>query len=259
MTDIQGLRAQLRDTRPATRTSSTSSSHGGGIPFWMIAAGAAALGFAIVLFTPRFYTMQRTAALPDVQSTQRAEGAENAQPAAPHAATPQALASHAATPEAPAIASRYAGKAPEEVVRTVDVVCDERARVRASSGGPGPKAVDERLHCFLTEAPARFCAPNLKRKATADVINYFKGIEYTNTALHVAAKLKGITPDPAAGATIDPRVVESVEALARAGYLTKAQRDEIGASGPREIKERLARVIASTPTCPKPPWWASLF
>src|SRR5262245_36204929 len=115
MTDIQGLRAQLRDTRPATR-SSTSSGGGGGIPFWAIAAGAAALGFAIVLFTPRFYTMQRTAALPDVQSAPRAEGAESApahpaQAAAPHAAAPQAAAPHAAAshaPEAQATASRYA-------------------------------------------------------------------------------------------------------------------------------------------------------
>jgi hypothetical protein len=260
MTDIQGLRAQLRDTRPATR-SSTSSSGGGGIPFWAIAAGAAALGFAIVLFTPRFYTTQRTAALPDVQGAQRTEGAESAPPhaAAQQAAAPHAVASHAAAPEPQAVAPRYAGKAPEEVVRTVEIVCDERARMRASSGAPGPKGVDERLHCFLTEAPARFCAPNLKRKATADVINYFKGIEYTNTALGVAARLKGTTPDPAAGATVDPRVVEAVEALLRAGYLTKAHRDEIGANAPRDIKERFARVIGSTPTCPKPPWWASLF
>jgi hypothetical protein len=54
-------------------------------------------------------------------------------------------------------------------------------------------------------------------------------------------------------------VVEAVEALLRAGYLTKAHRDEIGANAPRDIKERFARVIGSTPTCPKPPWWASLF
>jgi hypothetical protein len=264
MTDIQGLRAQLRDTRPTTRSSSVSSSGGGGgIPFWAIAAGAAALGFAIVLFTPRFYTTQRTAALPDVQSAQRTEGAESAHavaPAtAPHPAVPHAAASHAAAPEQQAVASRYAGKAPEEVVRTVEIVCDERARMRASAGTPGPKGVDERLHCFLTEAPARFCAPNLKRKATADVINYFKGIEYTNTALSMAAKLKGTTPDPAAGATIDPRVVEAIEGLIRAGYLTKGHRDEIAANVPRDIKERLARLVGSTPACPKPPWWASLF
>jgi hypothetical protein len=243
MTDIQGLRAQLRDTRPAARSTTSSRS---GIPFWAIAAGAAALGFAIVLFTPRFYTMQRTAALPGVQATHRAEPAEGA-PA-------QAVA-----PEAPA--SRYAGKAPEEVVRTVEIVCDERARALrgAASAGGGAKAADEKLHCFLTEAPARFCAPNLKRKATADIINYFKGIEYTNTAIIVAAKLKGVVPDGSSvlgTATIDPRVVEAIEGLMRAGYLTKAHRDDIAANVPRDIKDRLARVIGSTPTCPKPPWWA---
>ena len=74
MTDIQGLRAQLKDTRPAVRS---SGSGGGGIPFWAIAAGAAALGFAVVLFTPHFYTMQRTAALPgDRPSPCRACAAE---------------------------------------------------------------------------------------------------------------------------------------------------------------------------------------
>jgi hypothetical protein len=263
MTDIQGLRAQLRDTRPTTRSSSSSSGGGGGIPFWAIAAGAAALGFAIVLFTPRFYTMQRTAALPDVQSAQRPpEPADSAHAAAPQAVAPQAVAPHAPAPEGPATASRYAGKAPEEVVRTVEVVCDERARVLrgASSGTSGPKAADEKLHCFLTEAPARFCAPNLKRKATADVINYFKGIEYTNKAIIVAAKLKGTAADGMLGAaTIDPRVVEAVEGLMRAGYLTKAHRDEIAANVPADVKDRFARVIGSTPTCPKPPWWASLF
>jgi hypothetical protein len=245
MTDIQGLRAQLRDTRPAARS---SSSGGTGIAFWIIAAGAAALGFAVVLFTPRFYTMQRTAALPGVQTTHRTETAE----AAP---------AQAAAPEAPGSASRYAGKAADEVVRTVEIVCDERARALrgVAPGGGGPKAADEKLHCFLTEAPARFCAPNLKRKATADIINYFKGIEYTNTAIIVAAKLKGVAPDGSSvlgPATIDPRVVDAIEGLMRAGYLTKAHRDDIGANVPRDIKDRLARVIGSTPTCPTPPWWS---
>ena len=47
--------------------------------------------------------------------------------------------------------------------------------------------------------------------------------------------------------------------LMRAGYLTKAHRDDIAANVPSDIKDRFARVIGSTPTCPKPPWWASLF
>ena len=95
-------------------------------------------------------------------------------------------------------ASRYAGKAPRRALRAAPVG-DRRADERAtrvavalrSGARRGTKARrDEKLHCFLTEAPARFCAPNLKRKATADVINYFKGIEYTNTAIVVAAKVR---------------------------------------------------------------------
>ena len=60
-------------------------------------------------------------------------------------------------------------------------------------GGSGHKvtAADEKLHCLLTEVPARFCAPNQKRKATADIINYFKGIEYANTAV-AAAKIGAV-------------------------------------------------------------------
>jgi hypothetical protein len=259
MSDIQGLRAQLKDTRPAP-----SSSSGGGIPFWAIAAGAAALGFAIVLFAPRFYTAPRTAALPGVQVTPHADPADSAPAVTPNPAggAPAIAPNPAGSP------SRYAGKTPEEVVRTVDIVCDERALLvrNAAPAAAGHKitAADEKLHCFLTEAPARFCAANLKRKATADIINYFKGIEYTNTAISVAAKLKGVRPDGArpqdtvlAAATIDPRVVDAIEGLMRAGYLTKAHREEIGANVPREIKDRLARIIGSTPACPPPPWWSS--
>ena len=135
MTDIQGLRAQLKDTRPAVRS---SSSGGGGIPFWAIAAGAAALGFAIVLFTPHFYTTQRTAALPGVQAPPRAESAEPAQAAATTA------------PEPAGNAARYAGKAPEEVVRTVEIVCDERAARRAISPPAAPGARQQTRSCTVS-------------------------------------------------------------------------------------------------------------
>ena len=43
---------------------------------------------------------------------------------------------------------------------------------------------------------------------------------------------------------------------AMAGYLTTANREEIGANVPRELKDRFARIVGSTPPCPKPPWWA---
>ena len=298
MTDIQALRAQLRDSRPrpAARVSS-----GGGVPFWAVAAVAAVVGFGIVLLTPRFFTTQRTAALPAFQeAASRPPAAEDTPVSAPEpqAAIQQApaplpkpaLAQSAAAQPASAAVSRYAGKTPEQVVRTSDAICEQRslavrngvqppprspAPVRNAQGkpvaeDPGHKvtAADEKLHCLLTEAPARFCAPNQKRKAAADVINYFKGIEYTNAAVAVAAKVAALTPDASRSpngdvpavlnkATVDPRVVEAIEGLMRAGYLTKANREEIGANVPRELKERFARIIGSTPPCPKPPWWSA--
>jgi hypothetical protein len=299
MTDIQGLRAQLRDSR--SQSAPRISSSGGGLPFWAIAVGAAVVGFGIVLLAPRFFTMQRTAALPDFQeAASRTQPAESSQAPAPGQAAPppapvhlapaqpvQAMAPQpakvqpASAPVAPV--SRYAGKTPEEVVRASDAACEHRALVVRNGGAPPPRspapagnsqgkqddsggsshkitAADEKLYCLLTEAPSRFCAPNQKRKVTADVINYFKGIEYTNAAAALAAKVAAPKPDGSAvlnKAEIDPRVVEGIEGLMRAGYLTKANRDEIGANVPRELKDRFARIVGSTPSCPKPPWWAS--
>jgi hypothetical protein len=291
MTDLQGLRAQLRENRPASAARVAGSS-GGGVPFWAIAVGAAVVGFGIVLFAPRFFTIQRTAALPDFQEavSRSADGGQVSAPERQAVAPPASAQLVPAQPApvtapapvkaqpAPAPVSRYAGKAPEEVVRLSDAVCEQRAQAVRNGVPPAPRnapgrqeesgnghrvtAADEKLHCFLTEAPARFCAPNQKRKAAADVINYFKGIEYTNAAVVVAAKVAAMKPSGEAAAVlnkaeIDPRVVEAIEGVIRAGYLTKANRDEIGANVPRELKDRFARIVGSTPPCPKPPWWAS--
>lgn len=300
MTDIQGMRAQLRDKRGQSVSRSSSGAEGGGLAFWIMAGVAGVVGFAIVLFTPRYFTTQRTAALPAFQEpANRAQPAESgqvsapapehraaAQPAQPVAPQPvSAPAAQAAAQPAPAPVSRYANKTPEEVVRTSDAVCEHRslavrngaqpqrppAPARNAQGRPVAEdpanphkitAADEKLYCLLTEVPARFCAPNQKRKATADIINYFKGIEYTNAAIHVAAKVQamkaGTEGAPALNkATIDPRVVEAIEAIMRAGYLTKAHRDDIAANVPREVKDHFARVVGSTPNCPKPPWWSA--
>ena len=51
-------------------------------------------------------------------------------------------------------------------------------------------------------------------------------------------------------------MIEGVEGLIRAGYLVKAQRDDIGTSVPRPIKERLDRVVGNKANCPEAPWWA---
>jgi hypothetical protein len=279
MTDIQGMRAQMRDSRGSAPRISSVSSGGGGVPFWIVAVVAGAVGFAIVLFAPRYFTAQRTAALPAFQDpAHRASPAESGQapvPAPEQSAAMQPAATQPVQPaaqDAPAPVSRYAGKTLEEIVRTSDAVCEHRSQV-VRNGGPPQRsagkpvaeerasahkvtAADEKLFCLLTEAPSRFCAPNQKRKATADIINYFKGIEYTNAAVQMAAKVQA----NAAGlskATIDPQVVDAIEALLRAGYLTKEYREDIAANVPREIKDRFARVVGSMPNCPKPPWWSS--
>src|SRR5262249_24121229 len=124
------------------------------------------------------------------------------------------------SPAPPAQQSRYVNKTPEEVVRTADAVCEQRsqavraggapqrpARAGAKPGGEEPEghritAADEKLHCFFTEGVSRFCAPNQKRRAAADAINYFKGIEYTNTAAIVAARVQG------SGAAISPASID---------------------------------------------------
>jgi len=279
MSDIQGLRAQLRENRSiaAPRATVTAGGNGGGVLFWIVAAGAGAIAFAVVLLGPRFFTAQRTASLPAFQErTAPAETAAPLQPAPVETAAVQpAVPVQPVAPQVqPAQPSRYANKTPEEIVRTADAVCEQRSQSIRMGGQPerpaarrasGPDdgghkitAADEKLHCFLTEAVQRFCAPNQKRKAAADAINYFKGIEYANAAASLAVKMQG-TVLPIGQAAIDPAVVDALEAIIRAGYLTKAQRDEIGANTPRDIKDRLARIVPNAPPCPKPPWWAQFF
>ena len=244
MTDIHDLRAQMREGRGARPV----VVQGGGfkIPFGLVAGTAVALGFLLVLFTPKIYSVQRTAALPAFKDV-KPEPAPVA--AAPH---PGAVVPPAA------VKPNYAGKGADEAARIADAVCEQRLTAAPQRG---QAAVEAKLHCFLSEGTARFCTGSQARKATADIINYFKGIEYTNAAVVVAAKVAAMKPSGEAAAVlnkaeIDPRVVEAIEGVIRAGYLTKANRDEIGANVPRELKDRFARIVGSTPPCPKPPWWA---
>ena len=54
MADIQDLRARARETAFEPQQSS------GGLPFWLIAAAAVAVGFAGVMFAPRFFSSHST-------------------------------------------------------------------------------------------------------------------------------------------------------------------------------------------------------
>jgi hypothetical protein len=127
----------------------------------------------------------------------------------------------------------------------------------------GQAAAEAKLHCYLSEGTARFCTGSQARKATADIINYFKGIEYTNAAMIVAAKVPGTfrspsadTTQPPAPLTPDSRVAEAIEGLMRAGYLNRGHREDIAANVPRDYKERFARIVGIQSPCPAPPWWA---
>src|SRR5947207_12193276 len=159
MTDIQELRARMREERGRPVTASGA---GFKVPFGLIAGAAVVLGFVVVMFAPKIYSVQRTAALPDFREVkERAVSAEPVVVTAP--------------PPAPPAPAQYVGKSPDEVAKIADGVCAQRA-AQTPSGPPkrSSAAAEEKLSCFLSEAPFRFCAGGQKRKATADIINYFK-------------------------------------------------------------------------------------
>jgi hypothetical protein len=260
MADIQDLRARARETAYEPQRSS------GGLSFWLIAAAALAAGFAGVMFAPRFFSSHSTGVV-----------------------YVEAPRGPAATAPMPAGADRYVGKSADEVARIADAVCTshagsvllapingeeqspkaraefDRAKQTVANGKNVPDQ-NERLACQLTEAPARYCSRSLRQKIAAGVIDYVRGIENTNLSLRMyftaqaAISLdqsRGRTNPDALGAFApDPRVIEGVEGLIRAGYLLKPQRDDIGTSAPRAIKERLDRVVGNKAHCPEAPWWA---
>jgi|ERR1041384_3932448 hypothetical protein len=260
MADFQDLRARAREAPYEPERSS-------GLPFWLIAAGAVAAGFAGVMFVPRFFSGGGTAVV-YIEA-----------PRAPPAAAP----AHAG-------AERYAGKSPDEVAKIAEGVCARRAgsvllaTINGEERSPKAKAEfdrakqtvasgknvtdqNERLACQLTEAPARYCSPSLRQKITAGVIDYVRGIENTNTSLRMYFSAQAaisldqsrgrINPEALGAFAPDPKVIDGVEGLIRAGYLLKPQRDDIGTSISRPNKERLDRVVSNRANCPEPPpWWA---
>jgi hypothetical protein len=253
MTDIQDMRARLREDRGRQPVVAARASLR--LPFGLLAGAAVVLGFLVVMFAPKIYSVQRTAALPAFKESK--ERIEQPEPVA-------------VTPPTPAAPPQYAGKNIDDIASLADGVCAQRAaaakgaRHGTDGAANGLKIVEnEKLNCFLSEATIRFCAGAQKRKATADIINYFKGIEYTNATLNIAQKVLPVKTDPAGDTprkatvlTPDPRVVEAIEGLMRAGYLTKGHREDIAASVPRAYKERFAQIAGNKPPCPETPWWA---
>jgi len=217
MADFHDMRGRIRDTGYEPETS-----RGSGLSFWIVTACAVAVGFTVVMLAPRLYTAQRTAALPAFKDV-RAEAARPVQ-------SPM-IAALAADP------MRYAGKNADEIGKIADSICAPRR----PDGPAGLADQSEQLHCLLTEGPARYCSAIQRSRITAAIINHFRVVE------HAAALGKS---------EVEPRVLEAIETLIRAGYLLKPQRDDIGTVAPRPIKERFARIVGNKLPCPDPPWWA---
>ncbi len=217
MADVHDMRARIRDSGVEPEPS------GNGLSFWIVTICAVAVGFTVVMFAPRLYTVQRTAALPDFRD---AATRQATQPM--HGPDAAALA---------ADATRYAGKSADEIGKIADLICAPRQVT-----GPASVAVQsEQLHCLLTEGPARYCSAIQRSRITAAIINHFRVVEHAS----VMSKIE-----------VEPRVIAAVENLIRAGYLLKPQRDDIGTVAPRPIKERFARIVGNKLPCPDPPWWA---
>ena len=79
MTDLQDLRARVRETRYEPERKS-------GLPFWLVTAAAVGIGFAVVMFAPRFFGGQHTALVTHTETSAPAPAA--AAPAARRGALP---------------------------------------------------------------------------------------------------------------------------------------------------------------------------
>ena len=269
MADLHDIRATLRESR---QQQPPAEGGGSGVTFWIVAVCAVFVGFSVVLFTPRLYPVQRTAALPTFQETRDRIEAESK----------GELPSMAPLPANPA---RYAGKSADEMGKIADEVCFHRAHATQRHMSKTPRLTtkdlsdfagvddirhyDALMHCLVTEAPARYCSSSQRNMIKAEIVMYFRGVEYagatmkTVVAQHQKFRAKsGFETDPEImkyayqPIAPDEKVLAGIEGLIRAGYLTTAQRSDINAIAPSPIRERLARVVANVSPCPKPPWWA---
>ncbi len=272
-TDMHDIRAQLREAREQRLP---SQGEGKNVKFWVVAVCAVVVGFAVVLLTPRIYSVQRTAALPTFQETRDRIEAE----------TRGEMAPAVARPEDPA---RYTGKTADEMGKIADDVCFQRAHAAQPHASKTPrlsnkdssefasvdgmKHFDALMQCLVTEAPARYCSVRQRQMIAAEVASYFRGVDQANATIkNVVAEMKvdprfaavsaelGHTPAMQQLASLkfthDPKVLTGIEGLIRAGYLTAVERGSIGALAPAPIRDRFARIVANVSPCPKPPWWA---
>jgi hypothetical protein len=195
-------------------------------------------------------------------------------------------------PPARGVVANYDGKSAAEIGKIADQVCFNRAQTREPYWGTTPRLTtqnlanfrpehmghfNELLRCLLTEGTRRYCLASERRMITAEIAMYFRGIAFRNKSVkwyfdENRPKMMGErqqeefmramgAPDKAtqlqrAVVDVDPPVVAAIEYRLRDGLLTKADRDEIAAAAPPEIRERLARIDPPKSNCPDEPWWA---
>ena len=273
MTDLHDMRARMREERGLAAVAGS----GFKLPFGLIAVVAVVVGFIVVMFTPKIYSVQRTAALPTFSEVR--DRVEN--PAR------SAMMSPVVVPNESAV--RYAGKGAEEAGKIADGVCFQKAHALVPHWSKTPRLTTKELadfadvesvkhfsallQCLVTEAPARYCSRGQRTMIKAEIVTYFRGIDHANAA--VKRVVNELTPrlrkmqseelsDPDSSfqklASLrfapDEKVMTGIEGLIRAGYLGVSERDEIGRSAAAPIRDRFARVVGSKSPCPVPPWWA---
>jgi hypothetical protein len=239
MTDLHDLRSRLRDD---VRRGPSPEDGGSGKSYGLIFATCGlVIGFALVMFVPRFFFQSSgTATVRDVGAPR--PGVETKAP------------ENAVSP------TRYAGKNADQIGLIADDVCAQRvqtAKAPRLAGEPltdflnadGLKRVNDQITCLLTEAPARYCSNAQRRMIVEEITIYFRGIELANKS----GAVKG--PD---GRTVvpDSRILSAIEARLRDGQLTSANRDALSADAPRWVRDRLVKIEPHKATlCPEKPWW----
>lgn len=234
MTDLHDLRSRLRED---VRRGPSSDEGGSGKSFGLIFATCGlVIGFALVMFVPRFFQTGGTATV-TVRDAPR-----------PEANAPVSSA------------ARYAGKNADQIGLIADDVCAQRVKTAKAprlAGEPltdflnadGLAHANDQMTCLLTEGPARFCSNAQRRMIVEEVTLYFRGIELANKS----GAVKG--PD-GRGVLPDPRVLSAIEARLRDGQLTTANRDVLSADAPRWVRDRLVKIEPRKATlCPEKPWW----
>jgi hypothetical protein len=255
--------ANFREVHAAMRDGEQVRSAGGGnahIYLGVIAFLGFAIGAGAVLFVPRLSTVPPSASVPTFESARDGH----------------ALREPPAAPAKPAL--DYTAD-PEQLAKTADSVCLQRAHERQASFSKTPRLATKQLsdfdlkelthfselmHCLLTEEPVRYCSAAQRRMVTAEVVTYFHGIDHLNKALDQARQMQarqraanGLGNEIAIPkAEPDARVILAIETRLRDGLLTREDFNQMKTKLPERLRDRFAAVPRGVSKCPPPPWWA---